>query len=258
MNLKFARKIALVITLFASVSILTYAKDDNGPEAVRRMDAAANVLDEIMAAPDKGIPRDVFNSAKCVAVVPGMKKAGFIVGGKYGKGFATCRTADGGWSAPAPIVIGGGSWGLQIGGEEVDLVMLIMNQKGMDHLLASKFELGADGSVAAGPVGRQAEANTDWKMRAEVLSYSRTRGIFGGLELNGAVIKQDNDDSQTIYGDRPPFKAILAGQVPPPQGSQHFLAVVQKYAAEARADKGGATQSIGQLAKPDPRIRTRY
>jgi SH3 domain-containing YSC84-like protein 1 len=238
--MKLLRQLITAVLLIGVASIATYAKDDGddkAPEAVKRMNAAANVLDEIMAAPDKGIPRDVLDSAKCVAIVPSMIKAGFIFGGKYGKGFATCRTAEG-WSAPAPIVIGGGSWGLQIGGEAVDLVMLIMNPKGMDHLLASKFELGADGSVAAGPVGRQADANTDWKMRAEVLSYSRSRGIFAGLELNGAVIKQGSDDTQILYGEKTEFKDILSGRVPPPQGSQRFLAVVNKYATQAKEERG--------------------
>jgi SH3 domain-containing YSC84-like protein 1 len=242
MTLKLLRTLTVAFLLVTATTFMNARKDDdNIPDAVKRMNSAASVLDEIMAAPDKGIPRDVLNSARCVAIVPSMLKAGFIFGGKYGKGYATCRTADG-WSAPAPIVIGGGSWGLQIGGEAVDLVMLIMNQNGMDHLLASKFELGADGSVAAGPVGRQADANTDWKMRAEVLSYSRTRGIFGGLELNGAVIKQDNDDTQILYNDKIAFKEILSGRVPPPNGSQRFLDVVAKYAAQAREEHGGVQQ----------------
>jgi SH3 domain-containing YSC84-like protein 1 len=238
MKIKLLRGVAAVILLMIAVTIGSYAdEEDKTSDAVKRMNAAASVLDEIMAAPDKGIPRDVLDSAKCVAIVPSMLKAGFIFGAKYGKGVATCRTAEG-WSAPAPIVIGGGSWGLQIGGEAVDLVMLIMNQKGMDHLLASKFELGADGSVAAGPVGRQAEANTDWKMRAEVLSYSRSRGIFAGLVLNGAVIKQGNDDTQILYGSKTSFRDILNGHVPPPAGSERFLAVVNKYATEAREERG--------------------
>jgi SH3 domain-containing YSC84-like protein 1 len=241
MTLRLLRSLTATFLLVAAATMVSAKDDDHVSDAVKRMNAAASVLDEIMAAPDKGIPRDVLNSAKCVAIVPSMIKAGFIFGGKYGKGYATCRTADG-WSAPAPIVIGGGSWGLQIGGEAVDLVMLIMNQRGMDHLLASKFELGADGSVAAGPVGRQADANTDWKMRAEVLSYSRTRGIFGGLELNGAVIKQDNDDTEILYSDKIPFKDILSGRIPPPSGSQRFLDVVAKYAVEAREEHGAVLQ----------------
>lgn len=229
---------ALAVVLTAMSSVL-YAKDDEDKpsDQVKRIDNAANVLDEIMGAPDKGIPQEVLESAKCVAVVPSMIKGGFIVGARYGKGIATCRTSSG-WSAPAPITIAGGSWGLQFGGEAVDLVMLVMNDRGMQHLLSSKFKLGAEGSVAAGPVGRQAEANTDWKMRSEVLSYSRSRGIFAGLELNGAVIKQDKDDTQILYGKSASFKTILSGEIAPPAGSQHFLATVSKYAVEARQERG--------------------
>ena len=232
-------KLTAIGVLLGAMSVVMYAKDseDKTSEEVKRINSAANVLDEIMAAPDKGIPRDVFEDAKCVAVVPSMIKGGFIIGARYGKGVATCRTSSG-WSAPAPITIAGGSWGLQFGGEAVDLVMLIMNDKGMEHLLSSKFKLGAEGSVAAGPVGRQAEANTDWKMRSEVLSYSRARGIFAGLELNGAVIKQDDDDTRHLYGKEVPFKEILTGHVAAPQGTQKFVSTVSKYSAEARTERG--------------------
>jgi lipid-binding SYLF domain-containing protein len=208
----------------------------NDSDIAKRIDAAAKVLDEIMATPDKGIPEDALASAKCIAVVPSMIKGGFIVGGRYGKGVATCRTARG-WSAPAPITIAGGSWGLQFGGEAVDLVMLVMNQKGMDALLSSKFKLGADASVAAGPVGRQAEGSTDIKMRSEVLTYSRARGIFAGIELNGAVVKQDDDETRVLYGKMVPFRAILSGRVPPPPSAQRFLTAVRKYAHEAKQEK---------------------
>jgi len=222
-------------------AVTTYGKDkdeDKGAsDQVKRINAAATVLDEIMGAPDKGIPQDILDSAKCIAVVPSMIKGGFVVGGRYGKGVATCRTGTG-WSAPAPLTIAGGSWGLQIGGEAVDLVMLVMNEKGMEHLLSSKFKVGGEASAAAGPVGRQAEANTDWKMRSEILTYSRARGVFAGLELNGAVVKQDDDDTHLLYGKEVAFKDILTGRVPPPAGSQHFLAVVRKYASEAKQQQG--------------------
>ena len=239
--MKLLGKLTAVGVLIGAMSVMMYAKDneDKTSEEVKRINSAATVLDEIMAAPDKGIPRDVFENAKCVAVVPSMIKGGFIVGARYGKGAATCRTSSG-WSAPAPITIAGGSWGLQFGGEAVDLVMLIMNDKGMEHLLSSKFKLGAEGSVAAGPVGRQAEATTDWKMRSEVLSYSRSRGVFAGLELNGAVIKQDDDDTRHLYGKEVPFKEILTGQVPAPEGTQKFVSTVRKYAAESREERGSA------------------
>ena len=241
--MKLLGKLTALCVLLAAMSYAVYAKDhdDQTSDELKRIDSAATVLEEIMGAPDKGIPKDVMGSAKCVAVVPSMIKGGFIVGARYGKGVATCRTSSG-WSAPAPITIAGGSWGLQFGGEAVDLVMLVMNDKGMEHLLASKFKLGAEGSVAAGPVGRQAEANTDWKMRSEVLSYSRSRGIFAGLELNGAVVKQDDEDTLKLYGKDVSFKAILTGQVPPPEGSQHFLATVRKYSAEARQERGAVEQ----------------
>jgi SH3 domain-containing YSC84-like protein 1 len=238
--MKSLNKLAVTSMLLAALCTAMYAKDkddDNTSDQVKRIDAAANVLDEIMAAPDKGIPQELFESAKCVAVVPSMIKGGFIVGARYGKGVATCRTPSG-WSAPAPFTLAGGSWGLQIGGEAVDVVMLVMNDRGMQHLLSSKFKLGAEGSAAAGPVGRQTEANTDWKMRAEVLTYSRARGIFAGLELNGAVIKQDDDDTRILYGKEISFKRILGGRVAPPAGSQHFLATVRKYAAEAKEERG--------------------
>jgi lipid-binding SYLF domain-containing protein len=230
--------------MVAGMTAAMYAADDddkNTSAEVKRVQSAATVLDQIMGTPDKGIPKEVLESAKCIAVVPSMIKGGFIIGARYGKGVATCRTSSGGWSAPAPITIAGGSWGLQFGGEAVDLVMLVMNDKGMQNLLSSKFKLGAEGSAAAGPVGRQAEANTDWKMRAEVLTYSRARGVFAGLELNGAVIKQDEDDTRVLYGKLVPFKAILAGQVSPPAGTHRFVATVSKYANEVKQEQSEAT-----------------
>lgn len=232
-----------VAVVIAAMCGAMYAQDSSNSQSdeVKRVQAAAKVLNEIMATPDKGIPQDVFASAKCVAVVPSMIKGGFIIGGRYGRGVATCRTAKG-WSGPAPFTIAGGSWGLQFGGEAVDLVMLVMNQQGMDNLLSSKFKLGAEGSVAAGPIGRQAEGSTDWKMKSQVLTYSRARGVFAGLELNGAVIKQDNDETRVLYGKLIPFAAILAGKVPAPSGTETFLAAVRKYAVESReqkAQKGG-------------------
>jgi SH3 domain-containing YSC84-like protein 1 len=204
-------------------------------DEMRRMDSAATVLNEIMGTPDKGIPQEIMESAKCVAVVPSMLKGGFVVGANYGKGVATCQTASG-WSAPAPFKLAGGSVGFQIGGEAVDVVMLIMNDKGMRSLLNSKFKLGADASVAAGPVGRHAEGDTDWKMRAEVLSYSRARGVFAGIALNGAAISQDNDETRVLYGDNTSFEKILTGGVPAPKGSDTFLSTVKKYSAEAKAN----------------------
>src|SRR5208283_2379565 len=211
-----------------------FAADEQPKEskATDRVQAAAEVLDEIQSAPDSGIPQDILGRSECVAVVPSMLKGGFIFGAKYGRRLASCRTAKG-WSAPAFFVVTGGSFGLQIGGQAVDLVMLIMNQNGMKHLLSSEFELGADASVAAGPVGRHAEGNTDWKMRAEVLTYSRARGLFAGISLNGAVVKQDKDSTREFYGRMVPFRTSLTGEIEPPAGANAFLTSLAKWAQDA-------------------------
>jgi lipid-binding SYLF domain-containing protein len=203
-------------------------------KVLARLDDSAKILNELLGAPDNGIPDDVYKSAKCVAVVPSMVKGGFVFGAEHGRGVATCRTAKG-WSAPAPFVITGGSWGAQIGAQEVDLVMLVMNDKGMQDLLSSKFKLGANGSVAAGPVGRDASASTDWKLKAEVLTYSRTHGLFAGLTLDGAVIKQDDDSTRGLFGHQIAFRQILMGKVPPPAGADTFLATVRRSKSEANA-----------------------
>jgi len=204
-------------------------------KVMARLDDASKILNELLAAPDKGIPQDVYKSAKCVAVVPSMVKGGFVFGAEHGRGVATCRTANGTWSAPAMFVMTGGSWGAQIGAQAVDLVMLVMNEQGMKDLLSSKFKLGANGSVAAGPVGRDASANTDWKMKAEVLTYSRTRGLFAGLTLDGAVIKQDDDSTRGLYGRSVGFRPTLTGQVQAPAAAQQFLATVRQGKAESTA-----------------------
>jgi lipid-binding SYLF domain-containing protein len=221
----------LLLTLIASLCSFSFAADDE-TKASERVQAAADVLSEIQGAPDKGIPQEVLGSAECVAVVPSMLKGGFIVGAKYGRGLASCRTPKG-WSAPAFFVVTGGSFGFQIGGQAVDLVMPIMNKDGMKHLLSSEFELGADASVAAGPVGRHAEGNTDWKMRAEVLTYSRARGLFAGVTLNGAQIKQDKDSTREFYGRMVPFRTSLIGEIDPPEGANAFLRVLAQWAQEA-------------------------
>src|SRR5580700_9332701 len=221
-----------VLTLIVSVCSFCFAADEKESKAADRVQAAAEVLDEIQGAPDKGIPQEVLGSAECVAVVPSMLKGGFIVGAKYGRGLASCRTAKG-WSAPAFFLVTGGSFGLQIGGQAVDLVMLIMNKDGMQHLLSSQFALGADASVAAGPVGRHAEGNTDWKMRAQVLTYSRARGVFAGITLNGAVVKQDKDSTREFYGHMVTSKAALTGLIDPPVAANSFLSTLSKWAQEA-------------------------
>ena len=204
-------------------------------DSVERLQASADVLHEIFGAPDKGIPGSIMDDAKCIIVVPNLVKGGFVFGAKHGRGVATCRTATG-WSAPAFISVGGGSWGLQIGVQEVDLVMLVMNDRGVQHLLSSKFELSGNGAVAAGPVGRHAEAGTDWKMNAEILSYSRTKGLFAGLTLEGAVIQQDNDSTRAIYEHQPTFRSVLSGSVAIPEPAEGFLKEVTMDAVKAHED----------------------
>ena len=211
---------------------------EGSTDIVKRLNNSASVLDEIMQTPDKGIPQDILKDAKCIVVVPSMINIAVGFGGRHGKGVATCRTTHG-WSAPAPITITGGSWGLQIGGQATDLVMLVMNQRGMDHLLSSKFKIGAEATGAAGPVGRQVEGSTDWKMKAEVLTYSRSRGIFAGIDLNGASIKQDKDETALLYeGKLIPFQQILSGHVTAPESASTFLSTVRKYAREVEEKQG--------------------
>src|SRR5690242_17742618 len=204
----------------------TYAwAGSNREDTVDRLQKSVDVMHAIMTTPDKGIPEEVLSNAKCILVVPDLIKGGFIIGGKHGRGVATCRTADG-WSAPAFVSVGGGSWGLQIGVEGVDLVMLVMNDQGFQHLLSSKFELTGEGSVAAGPVGRHASAGTDWKMNTEVLTYSRSKGVFAGLTLEGAVVEQDNDSTHAIYGQNMKFRNILSGNVATPKSAEGFMKAV--------------------------------
>lgn len=218
--------------LFTSTAWCADEKEQSDVE--KRIEASARVLDEIMATPDKAIPDKVMRDAKCIAVVPSMVKIALGFGGSHGKGVATCRTGNGHWSAPAPITITGGSWGLQLGGQAVNLVMIVTNDEGMQHLLSSKFKLGAEASVAAGPVGRDAGADTDWKMKAEVLAYSRTRGVFAGIDLSGSAITQDKDETRILYGKFEPFSQILNGKVRPPETSEPFLSAVRRYSGQAR------------------------
>jgi len=225
-------KKTLVLSLLLCLACLNVAADDNGNKAEDRVKAAGTVLDEIQSAPDQGIPEDVLSSAECVAVVPTMLNGGFIVGARYGRGVASCRTPKG-WSAPAFFSVKGGSFGLQIGGQAVDLVMLVMNNEGMKNLLSSKFKLGADASVAAGPVGRHAAADTDWKLKAQVLSYSRARGAFAGLELTGAEINQDKDSTREFYGRMVPFRTSLTGLIDAPANAYPFLNTLSKWAKSA-------------------------
>jgi lipid-binding SYLF domain-containing protein len=226
------KKLVTLVALL-SLSSIGWAGSDR-EAAVDRLDHAGAVLHEIMATPDKGIPEEVLEHAKCVAVVPHMIKGGFIFGAQNGRGVATCRTANG-WSAPAFFAITGGSWGLQIGVEGVDLVMIIQNERGMQHMINSNFQLGGDASAAAGPVGRHASADTDWKLETEVLTYSRARGAFAGLTLTGSAVRRDEDSTVAIYGREVSTRRILQGEVAVPALAESFLNAVRSAKAQAIA-----------------------
>src|ERR1700686_2609947 len=214
----------LLMSLMGMVGTYAFAGSAR-EDTVERMQRSVEVLQSIMSTPDKGIPEEVLNGAKCIVVVPHLSKGGLIFGGKHGRGLASCRPAEG-WSAPAFVSVGGGSWGLQIGVEGVDLVMVVMNEQGFQHLLSSKFELTGEGSVAAGPVGRHASAGTDWKMNTEMLTYSLSKGAFAGLTLEGAVVQQDNDSTRAIYGKHMLFRNILSGRVSTPRSANPCVRAV--------------------------------
>jgi len=201
-----------------------------GESAATRLKTSAEVLAQVMSASDKGIPDELLEKAQCVVIVPGIKKAAFVVGGQYGKGFIECRQASGrGWSAPAAVKVEGGSFGFQIGGAETDAIMLVMNKRGAEKLLSSKFTLGADASVAAGPVGRSASANTDLKLQAEILTYSRSRGVFAGIALDGATLRPDNETNSEMYGGRPTNKQILRGSTKATEAGTELAADLTRY-----------------------------
>jgi lipid-binding SYLF domain-containing protein len=200
-------------------------------DAPQRLDAAADVITEIMATPDKGIPQDLLEKAECVVVVPGLKKGAFIVGAKYGKGFMLCRKAGGGWSAPGSIRIEGGSFGFQIGGSETDVVLLVMNHGGAKKLLQSKFTVGADANAALGPVGRDSSAETDAQMHAEILTYSRSRGVFAGVSLQGATLRPDDDWNKELYGKPMTNHDIVLGDTAPPAAAAKLLSLLNKYSS---------------------------
>jgi len=204
-------------------------------DSIERLQMSTDVLHSIVHTPDKGIPEEVLSDAKCIVVIPHLVKGGFIVGAEHGRGIASCRTSNG-WSAPAFVSIGGGSWGLQIGVEGVDLVMVVMNNQGLQHLLSSKFQLSGDASASAGPVGRHASAGTDWTMSTEILTYSRSHGIFAGITLNGAVVQQDNDSTEAIYGRSRSFRNILSGQVSAPASTRAFMSSIRETARVSKAD----------------------
>jgi SH3 domain-containing YSC84-like protein 1 len=221
-------------TLLMVGAALVFASDK--PNAGKRLGESATVFSEIMAAPDKGIPQDLLEKAHCIVIVPGLKKGAFIVGGQYGRGFMSCRPKGGsGWSAPGAVRIEGGSVGFQIGGSETDVVLLVMNARGADRLLSSKFTLGAEGAVAAGPVGRTATAQTDAKMTAEILSWSRSRGVFAGLALNGATLREDLDENAELYGSKVSNRDVVMKGTAPPPAAETLLRLLNKYSARESA-----------------------
>ena len=221
------------ILVLAALSTVAFAAS-NREDAVKRLQMSGEVMHDMMGTADKGIPDEVLQGSKCIAVVPHLLKGGFVFGAKHGRGVATCKLASGAWSAPAFISVGGGSWGLQIGAESVDLIMVIMNEKGMEHLLSSKFQVSGEGSAAAGPVGRHASAGTDWKLDSEMLTYSRAKGAFAGLTLEGAVIQPDDDSTKAIYGKDIPFRNILMGKVATPEAAKHFIASISTAQRQAK------------------------
>src|SRR5580700_10494490 len=238
------KKITSLLLMSFIGMIGTYALAGSTREdTVNRLQNSVDVLHAIMATPDKGIPEEVLSNAKCILVVPNLIKGGFIFGAKHGRGVASCRTSNG-WSAPAFVSVGGGSWGLQIGIEGVDLVMLVMNDQGFQHLLSSKFELTGEGSVAAGPVGRHASAGTDWKMNTEMLTYSRSKGVFAGLTLEGAVVEQDNDSTHAIYGRHMMFRNILSGKVSTPASADAFVKAVSDAGQQAKIAEARERQKV--------------
>lgn len=233
------KKLILVAAVALTPLMAPLMAKDNEP--AQRLDAAAVVFSEVMGTPDKGIPQEMLEHAHCIVIVPDLKTAAFIVGGKYGKGVLSCRNKVGpGWSAPGTVRIEGGSFGFQIGGSSTDLIMLIMTERGADKLLASKFTLGAEGSVAAGPVGRTATAQTDLQLHADILSWSRSQGLFAGIALEGATLRQDTDDNATIYGKRLSNSDIVTKRRRVPAEAAKLINELNKYSA--REEKSGSGQ----------------
>jgi len=226
-------KIIMTTTLAVSLGLAPVLAADDEP--AKRLDEAAAVFSEIMATPDKGIPQDLLEKAHCIVIVPDLKTGAFIVGGKFGKGYVSCRNKSGaGWSAPGTVRIEGGSVGFQIGGSSTDLIMLVMSERGSDKLLSSKFTLGAEGSVAAGPVGRTATAQTDAQLHADILSWSRSQGLFAGLALEGATLRQDLDDNATLYGKKLENRNIVTGGVRAPKAAAKLIALLNQYSSRKR------------------------
>jgi len=243
------------ISVASLLLIATAAWAQSGARSadIERVQSATTILSQIMEAPDRGIPDSIMSGAKCIAIVPSMMKVSFIFGANYGKGVATCRTATG-WSAPAFFRVEGGSFGFQAGGQASDLVLIIRTDDGMQHLLQSRFKLGADASAAAGPVGRDTQAGTDLTMRAQVLTYSRSRGLFLGVSLSGAVIRQDDGDVRAFYGKDWTFYSLLNGEVPPPQDAVTLLKTVEHYAPTRSATKPAVAPTPAPATAPTPAV----
>jgi lipid-binding SYLF domain-containing protein len=228
-----ATKYLLTLTAMALIfASATWAADEDKSDIDKRIDKSANVLEEVMATPDHAIPDKIIDHANCIAVIPSLVKIAVGIGGEHGKGVATCRTEHG-WSAPLPISVTGGSWGLQLGGQATDLVLVFMGDHGMEHLISDHFKVGGDVSAAAGPVGRNAAADTDIEMRDKILTYSRSRGLFAGIDLSGTVVKRDKDETRLLFGKLPPAEDILKGRVAPPAASEPLLSVLRRVTEEA-------------------------
>jgi lipid-binding SYLF domain-containing protein len=231
-------KLMLAVALFALVMSVgplmtkSVAGKSGDNDTTKRLNAAADVMSEIMATPDKGIPQDLLDKAACAVIVPNVKKGAFIVGAKYGRGFIVCRKANKGWSAPAGVKVEGGSVGFQIGGSETDVVMLLMNQGAVDKLLSSKFTIGADAAAAAGPVGRTASAQTDAQLHAQLLTYSRSSGLFAGVSLDGATLRPDDDANKDMYGRKMSNQDVVMGSMQPPATAARLIAELNKHSSQ--------------------------
>jgi lipid-binding SYLF domain-containing protein len=223
----------LAVLLLIMTASVAQAGDQSEP--AKRLGLAATVLEEIMLSPDKSIPQDLLEKAHCAVIVPGVKKGAFFVGAKYGKGCITCRTKDGrSWTAPGTVRMEGASLGFQFGGSETDVIMLVMNARGAERLLKSKFTLGADATVAAGPVGRDAKAETDALLTAEILSWSRSRGAFAGMSLSGATLRQDLEDNRALYGRTLENQEIIAGELPVPDAAKKLISLLEQHSQQAK------------------------
>jgi lipid-binding SYLF domain-containing protein len=225
---RFSAALVSAAMLAACCTQISFAATDDKAKLDERVESARQVIDEVMSVPDKGIPQSILAGAACVVVVPHYKKGAFVIGAQYGQGVATCRTPQG-WSAPVFVKLEGGSFGWQIGGQSTDLILVAMNKDGLQQMLHNKFKIGADAAASAGPVGRNAQAGTDWKLNAEFLTYSRSKGLFAGLDLDGTVLSQNEDDTRAEYGANVPYSSVLQGSVATPDDLRPFVRTVAKY-----------------------------